>query len=234
MPLTDTQVRSAKPRETAYKMADGEGLYVLVQPNGSKLWRLKYRFLGREKKLAFGRYGDVSLKVARSMRDDARSLLALGEDPAVAKKQIAEQQAAHNDQTFAVLSRAYLDKKERDGIKLVTIRKNRWLLDMAVADFGSVPAKDVKAPLILKTLQREEAKGNLENAKRLKTLVGSVLRFGIALGWLDADPTPGLRGAIATRRAKPDQIAIACSSRLGLSHSDATLHLSRAKTCGPK
>ena len=203
MPLTDIQVRSAKPREKPYKMADGDGLHLLVNPNGSKLWRFKFRVHGREKQLAFGKYGDVSLKSARLKRDEARELLAMGEDPAFVRKQEAAVRAATEERSFSALAAAYLEKKERDGIKAVTIRKNRWLLDMAVADFGDMPAREVKAPLILKTLQREEAKGNLENAKRLKTVIGSVLRFGIALGWLDADPTPGLRGAVATRRTKP-------------------------------
>ncbi|MEM9840197.1 MAG: integrase arm-type DNA-binding domain-containing protein [Pseudomonadota bacterium] len=202
MPLTDVQVRAAKPREKPFKLADGDGLYLPVQPNGSKLWRMKYRVGGKEKKLAFGKYGDVPLKAARAMRDEARALLALGDDPAEAKKAEAALKKATEEHTFAALTDAYLAKKERDGIKLVTIRKNRWLLDMAVADFGNVPAREVKAPMILKTPQREEARGNLENAKRLKTVIGSVLRFGMALGWLDADPTPGLRGAIATRKTR--------------------------------
>lgn len=214
MPLTDVQVRAAKPREKPFKLADGDGLYLLIQPNGSKLWRMKYRYGGREKKLAFGKYGDVPLKTARSMRDEARALLALGDDPAEAKKSEEALKKAAEEHTFAALSKAYLEKKERDGIKLVTIRKNSWLLDKAIADFGTVPARDVKAPMILKTLQREEARGNLENAKRLKTVIGSVLRFGIALGWLDADPTPGLRGVISTRKTR-SHAAITDPAKLG-------------------
>ncbi|MEL6190289.1 MAG: integrase arm-type DNA-binding domain-containing protein, partial [Myxococcota bacterium] len=214
MPLTDVQVRSAKPREKPFKLADGDGLYLLVQPNGSKLWRMKYRVGGKEKKLAFGKYGDVPLKTARSMRDEARAILALGDDPAEAKKAEAALKKATEEHTFAALAKAYLDKKERDGIKLVTLRKNRWLLDKALADFGELPARDVKAPIILKTLQREEARENFENAKRLKTVVGSVLRFGMALGWLDADPTPGLRGAISTRKTR-SHAAITDPEKLG-------------------
>lgn len=141
-------------------------------------------------------------------------MLALGNDSAEVKKSEAALRKATEEHTFAALADAYLAKRARDGIKLVTIRKNRWLLDMAVADFGDVPARDVKAPMILKTLQREEARGNLENAKRLKTVIGSALRFGIALGWLDADPTPGLRGAIATRKTK-SHAAITDAVKLG-------------------
>lgn len=202
MPLTDRQIRTAKPTEKPYKIGDSGGLFLQITPKGSKLWRLKYRFEGKEKLLSIGAYPDVPLKAARIARDEAKAKLAEGADPSAVRKQERAEKAAIEEHTFAALAEAYLEKKERDGIKLVTIRKNRWLLDMANADFGDVPAHDVKAPLILKTLQREEAKGNLENAKRLKTVICSVLRFGIALGWLDADPTPGLRGAIATRRTK--------------------------------
>ncbi|WP_370336467.1 tyrosine-type recombinase/integrase [Parvularcula marina] len=202
MPLTDRQIRTAKPTEKPYKLGDGGGLFLQITPKGSKLWRLKYRFDGKEKLLSLGAYPDVPLRAARMARDDAKSKLAASVDPSVIRKLERAEKEATEERTFAALATAYLEKKKRDGIKLVTIRKNRWLLDMANADFGDVPADKVKAPLILKTLQREEAKGNLENAKRLKTVIGSVLRFGIALGWLDADPTPGLRGAIATRRTK--------------------------------
>ncbi len=202
MPLTDRQIRTAKPTEKPYKLGDGGGLFLQITPKGSKLWRLKYRFDGKEKLLSLGAYPDVPLRAARMARDDAKSKLAASVDPSVIRKLERAEKEATEERTFAALATAYLEKKKRDGIKLVTIRKNRWLLDMANADFGDVPADKVKAPLILKTLQREEAKGNLEHAKRLKTVIGSVLRFGIALGWLDADPTPGLRGAIATRRTK--------------------------------
>ncbi len=214
MPLTDLQVRAAKPRSKPFKLGDGDGLYLLIQPNGSKLWRMKYRFGGKEKKLAFGKYGDIPLKTARSMRDEARAILALGDDPAEVRRSNAALRRATEERTFAALAVAYLEKKERDGIKLVTIRKNCWLLDKAISDFGDVPAGEVKASLILKTLQREEARGNLENARRLKTVVGSVLRFGMALGWLDADPTPGLRGAIATRKTR-SHAAITDPGKLG-------------------
>ena len=100
MPLTDVQVRGAKPREKPFKLADGDGLYLLVQPNGSKLWRMKYRVGGKEKKLAFGKYGDVPLKTARSMRDEARVILALGDDPAEAKKSEEALRKATEEHTF--------------------------------------------------------------------------------------------------------------------------------------
>ncbi|MEM1381749.1 MAG: integrase arm-type DNA-binding domain-containing protein [Pseudomonadota bacterium] len=217
--MTDVQVRPAKPRAKPCELGDSEGLYLLIQPNGLKRWRMKYRVDGKEKKLAFGKYGDVPLTTARSLRDEARAMLALDDDPAEVKKSKSALRKATEEHTFSALADAYLAKKARDGIKPATIRKKRWLLDKAIADFGDIPTTEVKAPLILKTLQREEGRGNLENAKRRKTVIGSVLRFGIALGWLDADPTPGLRGVIATRTTK---------SHAAITDPDKLRHLMRA------
>jgi hypothetical protein len=84
--LTDTKVRNAKPREKAYKLADEKGLYLLVSPNSSKYWRLKYRFLRKEKVLALGTYPDISLANAREKRDDARKVLKNGTDPSIVKQ----------------------------------------------------------------------------------------------------------------------------------------------------
>ncbi|MEC8484668.1 MAG: Arm DNA-binding domain-containing protein, partial [Pseudomonadota bacterium] len=105
MPLTDRELKALKPREKAYKLADEKGLYIEVTPKGSKLWRMKYRFEGREKRLSIGIYPDVSLKTARLKRDEARSDLAGGIDPS-AKKQAAKQSASGAN-TFEVVAREW-------------------------------------------------------------------------------------------------------------------------------
>ncbi|MEO1043632.1 MAG: integrase arm-type DNA-binding domain-containing protein [Pseudomonadota bacterium] len=214
MRLTDTKVRTTKPRQKPYKIADGGGLYLLVQPTGSKLWRLKYRVDGKEKKLAFGRYPEVSLKQARQRREDARELIACGTDPSEARRAAATEQARLNQRNFAALIELYLDKQRTEGRSASTVTKNEWLLNMAAADFGQSPVSEIKAPRILETLKRVEARGTLETANRLRSIIGTVLRYGMALGWLDADPTPGLRGAI-TRPVKRHRAAITDSKKFG-------------------
>ena len=87
MPLTDAAIRAAKPKERSYKLFDGGGLYLEISPAGGRLWRLKYRFLGKEKRLALGKYPDVSLLTARKRREEARELLAQGIDPGERKRQ---------------------------------------------------------------------------------------------------------------------------------------------------
>ncbi len=197
MALTDTQIRNAQLKDRPYKLSDGGGLHLLVKPSGTKLWRLKYRHEGKEKLLSFGAYPDVTLKAARKARDDARELIAQDLDPSEQRREARLAAQRNSDNTFAVLAKAYIEKRKVEGRTKTTIHKNEWLLEMANAEFGSLPASQVKAPHILKSLKKVEARGTFETARRLKTVIGSVLRYGIALGILDADPTPALQGAIA-------------------------------------
>lgn len=106
MPLTDTAIRNAKPLDKPYKLSDAQGLYLLIKPNGSKLWQLKYRFGGKEKKLAFGAYPTVTLANARKLREEARAVLSAGDDPGVKKQQ--EKQAKKSGNTFEEVARKWL------------------------------------------------------------------------------------------------------------------------------
>ncbi|MHB1947357.1 MAG: Arm DNA-binding domain-containing protein [Gammaproteobacteria bacterium] len=103
--LSNLQIKNAKPKEKAYKLADERGLYLLVNPNGSKLWKMKYRFAGREKKLSFSKYPDVSLAQAREMRDDARSKLAQDIDPGVLKNSIKRSKQIAAENSFEMIAR---------------------------------------------------------------------------------------------------------------------------------
>lgn len=214
MPLTDRQITSAKPKDNPYKLADGGGLYLYVTTKGSKLWRMKYRLGGKEKVLSFGPYPAKTLKSARTDRDTAKEHLAEGRDPAEVKKAKNAEHARLNDCNFAALVSLYIDKQRAEGRSASTVKKNEWLLNMAVADFGSTPVSEIKAPLILRTLKRIDARGTFETANRLRSVIGTVLRYGMAMGWIDADPTPGLRGAI-TRPPKRHRAAITDPNRFG-------------------
>lgn len=203
MALSDLRIRSAARREKPYKLTDGGGLYLLVQPTGSKLWRMKYRFMGREKLLSIGRYPEVGLARARKEQLAARELLTEGRDPSAVKQIEREKVLAEHARTFRALTDQFLVRQEKEGRAAATLRKNKWVLEMAVSEIGAEPVTTIRAPTILKALRKVEARGTYETARRLKVMIGAVMRYGIAIGWLDADPTSALRGALARPAQKP-------------------------------
>jgi len=196
MPLTHIQITKAKPKTKPYKIADGGGLFLLVNPSGSKLWRMKYRVDGKEKLLSFGPYPDLSLQNARRARESAREQIALGNDPGQIRREEKEKATALQTETFEAVANLYLEKLEKEGRALTTLSKKRWLLNMAIEDFGQTQVRALTAPIILKTLKKHEGRGVHETAKRLRTNIGEVMRYAVALSMADADPTAALRGAL--------------------------------------
>lgn len=202
MPLTDTAIRSAKPSGKPIKLTDEKGLYLLIAPAGGKLWKLKYRFGGKEKKLSFGSFPEVSLKDARQRRDQARSLLAAGTDPAAAKLAEANAFAEQTKNTFGAVAAEYLDHMGRDGRAAVTIRKARYLYDLMAADLGNSPVTAIRPAQILETLRKVESKGHRETARRMKSLASRIFRYAVATSRAEADPTSLLRGALVAPKVK--------------------------------
>lgn len=196
--LTDTAVRATKPGSRPIKISDAGGLQLLVMPSGSKLWRMAYRFDGRQKQLAFGSYGDVSLKEARAKRDEARKHLANGVDPSMHAKlgRIARQATAAN--TFQVLADEYLTKLRREERSPVTITKTVWLLNMARIDLRTRPISEISAAEVLAVLRKVENRGHLETARRLRSTLGRVFSYAIATGRAFNDPTSPLKGVLAS------------------------------------
>lgn len=202
MPLSDTAIRALAPGPKPVKKADERGLYLLVQPSGGKLWRFKYRFLGKEKKLSLGRYPDVSLKEARRRRDEARQILALGIDPGVDRKQKALAAAYQSASTFELVAGEYLDKAAREGREATTIKKSRWLLTLLVPAIGKRPVADITSAELLAALRAIEAKGHYETARRLRSFAGRVFRYAVATSRATADPSGLLRGALTAPTVK--------------------------------
>lgn len=202
MSLTDLQLRKFKPESKTYRKSDGGGLFIEVRPNGSKLWRLPYRFNGKQKLMALGSYPETSLATAREKRLEARSLLQSDIDPLEKLKADRAEQEALNEHIFQNIAEELLEKNRREQKAETTLKKKAWLLDMANAGFGEVPINQLKAPAILKVLKKVEAKGQYETAKRLRTVIGQVCRYAIATGRADMDPTYGLRGALVAPRVK--------------------------------
>jgi integrase len=202
MSLSDATVRSAKPATTPRKLSDGGGLFLLIKPKpaGSKLWRLAYRFDGKQKALALGIYPSVSLSQARSGRDEAKKLLASGIDPSVQRKTDRQLEKAAAGNSFRAVAEEVVAKLEREGRAHVTITKKRWLLDFAYPAFGDRPVSEITAKELLALLREIEGRGIYETAKRLRSTCGMVFRYAIATGRADRDPSADLRGALTTHQ----------------------------------
>ena len=199
MALTDVAIRNAKPRAKPYKMGDAFGLFVLIQPSGGKLWRFKYRFDGREKKLAIGTYPVISLAEARRRRDQARELLAAGKDPSRERQREKLRTQVQAGNTFAAIAEEYCDKRKRDGQKAwaaSTAARSEYLISLLKVPLGRMPITDVEPADVLAAVRKIERKGQLESARRTLQLAGAVFRYAVATARLASDPTRDLRGAL--------------------------------------
>lgn len=203
MALTDAEIRGFRPIDTPYKRADGGGLYLEVFPNGSKLWRWKFRANGKEKRLALGAYPTVSLKAARQKRDAERAKLEGGFDPAIERKRGKATAKLSAATTFAAIAREYIGSKmTREGRAEATISKARWFLEQLEPAIGSMPISDVDPQMLLGALKRLEAKGRHETAKKCRSFASRVFRYGVATGRCKADPAHLLQGALITPQAR--------------------------------
>jgi integrase len=195
-PLTDIQPKNAKPREKPYKLTDGGGLYLLINPDGSKYWRMGYRFDGIERLLAFGKYPEISLKDAREARAAAREQINSGIDPAQAKRIDKINKATSNANTFEAVARAWHANK-LDSWQTRTATNVLHRLEKDVFPLiGKYPIADIKAPVMLDVLRQIEKRGALDMAKRQGQVCGQIFRFAIAEGKAEIDPVPSLRGAL--------------------------------------
>ena len=196
MKLTDVGIRKAKPRTKTYKMADGGGLFLQVQPNGSKYWRLFYRFEGKQKLLALGVYPDVSLLLARERREAARKLLATGIDPGENRKVIKKAKLEGSENSFEVVAREwlafYMKNKVASHREKVIRRFERFLFPW----LGSKPIADITPPQVLEAVKRIEKLGSLETAHRTLQACGQVFKYAVQTGRAVRDVTTDLKGAL--------------------------------------
>lgn len=187
MPLSDTACRNAKPGAKPRKLTDAGNLYLLVQPTGSRLWRWNYRFDGKQKTMAFGKYPEVSLSEARSRRDEARAMLAAGLDPANPKPV--------DSINFEEVAREWI-RSRIDWSPAHLSRIMSRIEDDLIPQFGHIAVSQLDAPTILAALRKVEARGALEVAKRLRQTIGQIMRYAIATGRASRDPAADLRGAM--------------------------------------
>ncbi|TCV89675.1 tyrosine-type recombinase/integrase [Sulfurirhabdus autotrophica] len=196
MALTALQVKTAKTTDKPIKLSDGGGLFLLVQPNGSKYWRLAYRFAGKQKTLAVGVYPDVSLLNARDRREDARKQLTAGVDPGENKKaqKAAKQGKAAN--SFEVVAQEWIEKFSTNKAAS-TIEKTNFILRRDVFPWlGARPIDEIKPSDLLTVLQRIETRGALETAHRAKQYVGQIFRYAVGTQRAERDITQDLKGAL--------------------------------------
>ncbi|VUT06339.1 tyrosine-type recombinase/integrase [Klebsiella spallanzanii] len=191
MALTDTAIRKTKPTEKPFKLADSSGLYLLIKPNGSKLWYMKYRIDGKEKKLAFGPYPDVSLFKARQLRDAARAKVREGVDPAEDKK--IAQQKKKNGHTFRQIAMNWHGEHRRWSAHYANTIQRR--LEMYVfPDIGDSLIDQISTETLLFTLRKVENKGFLEITARLKNYVTEIMRYAVKKQLIKSNPALDLDG----------------------------------------
>ena len=202
MKLNARQVDAAKPKEKAYKLADGAGLYLEVVPSGSRYWRMKYRFNGKEKRMAFGVYPAVSLAQARALRNKAKKKLAEGIDPSFAKKEekLVRDVRLHN--TFQAVA------LEWHGTKV-----SRWsegyasdIIEAFNKDIfpyiGQQPVNEIKPLVLLNVLRRMESRGATEKAKKVRQRCSEVFRYAIVTGRAEYNPAADLTSAMSGHESK--------------------------------
>ena len=196
MALTDTSIRNAKPSEKSFALRDEKSLYVIINPNGSKWWRLDYRFGGKRKTLSMGVYPEVGLKAAREKREDARRLLADGIDPGENRK--IQKAARHEraDNSFEVVAREWFAKFSPNWADSHSTKIIRRLEREVFPWLGGRPIAEINAPELLRTIKRIESRGILETAHRTLQNCGQVFRYAVAHGLCERDPSGDLRGAL--------------------------------------
>lgn len=193
LPLSDAQVSKAKPEDRDYKLFDGAGLFLQVSPSGGKLWRLKYRFDGKHKLLALGQYPEISLANARKRREEARTLLANGQDPGEAKKAEKMAAALKEASSFELVAREWFGKNKpvwSPGHSLTVMCRLEKDVFPAI---GSKPVSEITASDIRTMLLKIEARGAVETATRIKIMCGQVFRYAVATGRLEHDPSAALK-----------------------------------------
>ncbi|MBI0476148.1 DUF4102 domain-containing protein [Sphingomonas sp. MA1305] len=199
--LTVVQIRALKPAERPYKVADSEGLYLLVQPSGALLWRFRYRCCGIERKLSLGSFPDVTLVQARKKRDEAKAELDDGIDPVEEKRQRRLKAELAAQTTFALVAGEYIEKMEREGRSPATIKKARWFLEL-LDGIAKRPIAAITPHELLDVLKRVERRGHHETALRLRSFAGRVFRYGFATLRTERNPADILRGALTVPRVK--------------------------------
>ncbi|MBE0574785.1 MAG: integrase arm-type DNA-binding domain-containing protein [Desulfuromonadales bacterium] len=201
MKLIDSQVKTAKPKDKPYKLPDGKGLHLMVYPNGSKGWRFRYKFSGKEKMISFGSYPERSLKDARRDLFHAREQVAAGIDPSEVRK--AEKLTADGValDSFEAIAREWHSMKHSKDVSPGHAKTTLARLEQKAFDWiGSRPVNEITPPELLSVLRRIDGDGTLETAHRVKSICSQIFRYAVATGRAERDPSADLRGILPSAR----------------------------------
>ncbi|MCG7399706.1 tyrosine-type recombinase/integrase [Caballeronia zhejiangensis] len=198
--LTDVAIKSAKPRDRSYRLYDTGGLYLELFPNGSKLWRWKYRFEGKEKRLAFGKYPEVGLKDAREKRDDARKLLRTGVDPSGNKQRLEAAKQFQAASTFGAVANDWYERMMSGMAESHRVKVKARLENDILPWLGQKPITDITAPDIAECLRRIVDRGARDTAHRALQNCAAVFRFAVVEGKARDNPAIHLKGALPPAR----------------------------------
>jgi len=200
--LTDTKVRTLKPKAAAYRIADSNGLVIEVRPTGSKTWRYRYRYAGRASMVTIDEYPSMSLQQARAERDKLRALLRGGANPAQVAK---AERAAHVDRvnsTFGSIGLELLAKRAKEGLSPGSVKRERRLIEKDLSALADMPITSVTAPILLAALRKLEQRGVVETAHRARSHAGRVFRYAVATGRAESNPADDLAGALEQPKTK--------------------------------
>ena len=202
MALTNIEIKNAKPREKNYRLYDEKGMYLEVTPAGGKLWRLKYRFGGKEKRLAIGPYPEIGLKAARETRDNARALLTSGIDPSERKKLQKADKAKTTDREFETIAREWHAGRSHAWTPI----HSKNIMDRLTRDVfpyvGKIPIEDITIPHLLQLIKRIEARGTMETAHRVRGNIDHVYQYAIASGKAERNIAQDIKGALQPVKKK--------------------------------
>ncbi|WP_271076938.1 tyrosine-type recombinase/integrase [Aurantiacibacter sp. MUD61] len=203
MALKALEVKAFQPSTKTYRKSDEKGLYIEIRPSGSKLWFLKYRIDGKEKRLGLGSYPDVTLADARTARDEARAEIKAGRDPLFERKMEKIEKRIGAGNTFQTVAEDFIATKLVANEKAAaTIKKARWFLSHLAPAIGNRPISEIKPAELLEALKKIERRGHRETAVRTRNFASRVFRHGVATARCEADPAALLTGALATPLVK--------------------------------
>ena len=196
MPILAQEIRRLRPKSVSFRKTDSKGLYLEVFPNGSKLWRFKFRIAGREKRMALGAWPDISLADARKRRDVARLKVLDGIDPTLERKRKKRLARMNAGNSFKSVAEDFVKVRMEDSGKAEsTIRKARWYISLLEPDIGRRPINDIEPVEVLESLKKIERRGHRESANRTRALASRVFRHGIACSLCKSDPAAHLGDA---------------------------------------
>lgn len=196
MPLTDVKIRQAKPAEAPYKLTDGGGLYLEVRPNGSKLWRYRYRLGKKENLYAIGSYPEYSLAEARAERDAAREHVRAGKHPSHVRQAERAKQLAENRNTFKAVAEEWIDERLGQRAEAYRSQCRRAFVRDVYPAIGRLPMREITSAQILDILRKMDGRGATTFALQVRQWISAVFRYGVATLRADADPAAALKGAI--------------------------------------